>query len=474
MIKIGSHVRHQAYGIGRVLQLDWSSPQPKAFVNFGFASYWIVIATLTLVPSNDEPTAPPPAVGNPPSTPLHSNGQGVAPVLSSDATEARKGIAALRLGQVRRGDVVDLSVGLETLQESCQKTLADAAKGVPNAILIEGSWGGGKTHALTLLRAYARQNNFAITKTVLDGQDACFWDPYRLFGEMLRRLEMPGVESERGLVPHLLKAKAKAKESVADLRLIGAYDVANTIASISSDAFADIEVAHAIESYLTYELPVSQVRSALRMHGVVCPTLGALLPKYKHEKMAAFGSVVTLWVKILKTWGASGVVLVFDELDVEYAVTAKDTQVNEKRRADRHTVLEALRGVLSVNVPVVMAFAAAPAPPGIATYADACEDIADVFHGKVWRHQAVSPSKQQLAELFARVVALYRRAYPEDALQFADNEQDVLLERLYALYVREPRPVPRQYIRTVVELCDLIATRQATVVGLLKHLEAHL
>ena len=103
-------------------------------------------------------------------------------------------------------------MGTETLQRQLRAALTRALAGKPTFMLIDGAWGGGKTHALTLLQALAREEQMTTSGAVMDGVAVTLTDPMRLMEAIVTSIHIPGANaSDVGLGQLLRTAKTEAR-----------------------------------------------------------------------------------------------------------------------------------------------------------------------------------------------------------------------------------------------------------------------
>ncbi|MEM2890694.1 MAG: hypothetical protein QW358_05105, partial [Candidatus Hadarchaeum sp.] len=76
------------------------------------------------------------------------------------------------------------------------------------------------------------------------------------------------------------------------------------------------------------------------------------------ERFKAFRELLINWANFATVMGATGLLIIFDELDVEYAYTNWRTQYCAQLRERRHLLLSELKHVN--DAPLALAFASVP------------------------------------------------------------------------------------------------------------------
>jgi len=273
-VKPGVRVSHPAFGVGIVSAVNLTGAARRAHVDFGYTQAWIVLDVLEVL--QEESAAAPVSTqteleAQAPSRPAEEDVEqtfdaadvdiawSTTPTLPKSQTEARKGIAALRLGQILQSQALQLSVGTETLQRRLREALSRALAGKPTFILIDGAWGGGKTHALTLLQSLAREQKMTTSGAVMDGVAVTLSEPTRLMEAIVGSIRVSGDGSDDG-IGHLLRM-AKLQGRSPSLRARGAREVADALDSFPPRAFDDPEALQCIEDYFSFALSATQVRA---------------------------------------------------------------------------------------------------------------------------------------------------------------------------------------------------------------------
>ena len=137
-----------------------------------------------------------------------------APPLDLHAT--RSVIEAFRLGTVPDRYVEDWTEGRDDELAHLGHWLSDHADG---SLLLEGAYGSGKSHLLQTTRTRALRDGYAVSYSHLDAGEESAAFSKRLYRQIARGLEVPGV----GGLEHLLLAVADASEEnpVPDHTILG-------------------------------------------------------------------------------------------------------------------------------------------------------------------------------------------------------------------------------------------------------------
>ncbi|MBK1644813.1 hypothetical protein CKO25_09155 [Thiocapsa imhoffii] len=501
-MKIGDEVFHRDFGRGRILNLYPEGP--TAMVDFGYMTDLVLLAALddASLPGADveqepaavNPSSPgaaasatrrPPGYGvngtsrraaahpsavsrdavaepgsgriaHPPPDAVAMGRMADRSSLSAQTVEARRAVIALRLGQVLESHVDDLSVGLNGILERFDATLRQAGKHQPQTLLIEGAWGQGKTHLLTVLTAAAVRHEFAVSSVVLDGVATTLSDPMKLFEAITNGIRFPGDALPGGLSVNLTRARRSGH--LERLGHLGATMLAEVFEQIPRSAFEEYDALQIIEDYLGLFLAPSAAKNRLAGLGFRNLHLPPLRARAVAEYARRFCDLLSNWTWLCAVAGARGLVVILDELDVDYASTARRGAQAQRLRERRQDLLEQLGCLRAQRIPLVLAFASAPAAPGIDPEHDASRNLHDVIGGVDDSVVAPVPSEADLQELVKKILALYRIAYPEAVAGTRQQAMAGLTDRLLTQYQRQGNPVPRYFVRSTLESLDLLTT----------------
>ena len=384
--------------------------------------------------------------------------------LPAEVVDARRGILALRLGQVLRSDVRELSAGAEHVQVRLETVVEGALKRQPRALLVKGDWGSGKTHMLTMLDAMATGKGMASSSIILDGDRVCLSDPMGLMGATVGSLRYPGEPAPNGLRGRLPQFRREAEGWRP--RTPGGRMIANAIRSLPRAALNDPDALDVFEDYLSLDLASTVAAGKLRQLGYRYSRLPTIKAWYVAKRAERFRELLTGWAEFIGRIGGGGLLAIIDELDVEYARTMGWGQAQRRKRQQRAACLKALRGCLASDVPLVVAFGSAPGT-NVAEEDDPVLDLRKRLEsgGRLVEIQAPQPDLPQMRAIGMKVLDLYERAYPG---RMAGVDRDWLarqIENLAKSHMREGNPVPRHFIRRALELFDIapqVGPRRAT------------
>lgn len=156
-MKLGDGIQHPELGNGTVVAVCAKGGQDGAEVDFGYMTERISAAELGAQFADGVESIPPdlpiPEGGG------HSELRDLSQ-MPNDQVDARRGVLALKLGQVLEEHVLQLSTGTEKVQADLEAIVSRALQRQACSVLIEGAWGSGKTHVLTMLSAIASARRY--------------------------------------------------------------------------------------------------------------------------------------------------------------------------------------------------------------------------------------------------------------------------------------------------------------------------
>ncbi len=454
-MKIGDTVVHPKWGRGVILAVEKRARGTFVKVKLGYAIDWFPVSEL---PGGETIAVPAPA------TTLKSGAPTHPPVPAGEAqriASARSAVQALKLGQALEAQVERISVGTAEHEEAFAQAFRKAEGSKPQLIMVEGAWGVGKTHLLTLLSAHASKRRFAVSTTILDGWAASISDPMRLLESIAGSIRFPGQAVPMGIGTMLSTVK---RRGMVELRAWAGPRMVQLMEQLPQEALDDPEVIAVLEDYLGLTLPASQARDQLSRLGWRGVALPALKAKSVDERGQRLAELLCDWAAFCVAGGAKGLLVVLDEVDVDYA---RAPWWDTPRRTKQDYTLQALGALQRQDVPLVVAFGSAPAGPGEDDSVDAVRDVIKKL-GHVDAHErAVTLSEGHLIELADKVHDLYADAYPEFANKLSADQLRSITNMLLRAHRRQLSPVPRRFVRSLLHCLDLVDLGQATPASLL-------
>ena len=441
----GSTVSHPELGEGVVIEVAERAGKQAALVNFSYMKEWVSWEELGLTPdqlvSNGDLR-----IATPISQPLETDDAR----LPAETVSARRAILALKLGQILQEDVVELSVGTDQIQETIERSVAATVARRPGAILFKGAWGSGKTHLLTMLSALAAQHELATASVILDGEGVRLSDPMELMKALLGSLRYPDEKVPVGVTPRFAQLRRSSihKDTADRMRRI-----AKAIFETPTQAFDEPEVVEVFDDYLSMSLPVTQAKQRLRelRYRVALPRMNTRSVGNRADR---FCELLGEWAEFCANTGAKGLVVIFDEVDVEYASTLRASEHEQRRRRDM--LLAELTKLLNParSAPLLLAFASAPAAGDIEASNDAVVDLKRGIDG-LTEIEVPVPNFAHTLELGRRLQALYTRAYPERAAAVDMAKLGQVIQDFAQHHQGDINPVPRNFIRGTLERLDV-------------------
>lgn len=436
----GVAVRHPQYGSGVIISTD---ARRGANVDFGYAAAWVPLKELkppdgvedSLIQTLD--------------TPERVSDGAAIPKLSPEVAAARRAILALKLGQVLEENVQELSVGTDGIQAEMERAIVSAAQRHPQSLIVKGSWGTGKTHLLTLLTKLAADKEFATATVILDGEGVTLSEPMGLMKAILSSLRYPGEAAPCSIGDRLADFQRRLSYHEA-LQNVG-WRIADAIfCQIPSEAFNEPEAVTAIEDYFMLALATSRANEELRRLRYKV-SLPSLKEHRVYGRPKRFCQLLKGWAGFCTLTGAKGLAVVFDEVDVEYAVS---------RGGFRPALLKTFDDLLQETCPIVLAFGSAPASDDVGDSNDAVEGLARSIK-KLRRVEAPAPNVKQTKELGGRLYNLYFRAYPESLSDIDPDETRRQIDRFADRHHKNSlAPTIREFVRGTLEILDVVSHRK--------------
>ena len=185
------------------------------------------------------------------------------PQLAQDVVDARRGVLALKLGQVLEQQVLKLSVGTSEIQENVEAVVSRAIERKTQGILFAGAWGSGKTHLLTMLNAVAVKQGMATSSVILDGEGVRLSDPMALMEAFLHSLRYPGESVPCGIGPRLRQLRHTGIHWTP--AQAGERRILDAIRTVPADAFDEPGALQVLEDYFTFSLAATQANRKLSL-----------------------------------------------------------------------------------------------------------------------------------------------------------------------------------------------------------------
>ena len=439
----GIQVRHPVLGDGVVMAVFPRGGIPGARVDFGYMIDWV--RQEDLAPTGD------PHVRSPEHEPSGKEGPSARwkplGTLTEGVVGARRAVLALKLGQVLQENVEDLSVGTENAEAVLKRAVRSAARWKPAALLVSGPYGAGKTHLLTMLAALAARERLATASAILDGEGVTLADPMTILEPVLRSLCFPGESAPSGVGRRLAELRRRGVRWDSGRRRWSR--IAEAVFQMPVAALDDPDVLEALEDYLTTSLPVSHANRKLRRLVRQPVQLPSMKAQRVIDRTVRFCELLRDWAEFCEAAGAKGLVVIFDEVDVEYA----STLWNVERRTRRQRLLLELKHLLGQSVPLVIAFGSAPATDEEAAN-DAARDLAERMP-RIQQVDAPRPDSEQMRELGRRLCELYAGAYPDWISDVDQRTIERAIDEHVERYEEALDPAPRRFVRELLEWLDV-------------------
>lgn len=178
-----SKVFHPYFGYGRVMTTKWAGTMVLVSFDSGITK-WLFTRKLKIVQREDRARS-------------HVQGKMELPTILQNKKEAMKMVEAFRLGVVPQGHIENFTFGRDREIEIIQELLDGFRDG--QALVIDGSYGAGKTHLLDYVSYLAIRKNFAIARVELDPFDVTPFRPRAFYREITRSFRWEAAEerSER-------------------------------------------------------------------------------------------------------------------------------------------------------------------------------------------------------------------------------------------------------------------------------------
>ena len=181
----------------------------------------------------------------------------------------------------------------------------------------------------------------------MDGVGVALADPLPLMESVTSSLVFPDEKLAGGLGAHIANANAQS------LRMRGALFLADALEQVSRQIRQEPEVLQVLEDYFGLALSSSQANAKLRSLGHAKIRLPSLLVRRVDDRPARFCDLLCDWTRFAVTMGAQGLLIVLDELDVEYAKFAWWDGGSYEKRRRRNMLLKELGKLRKKNIPLL-------------------------------------------------------------------------------------------------------------------------
>jgi len=334
---------------------------------------------------------------------------------------------------------------MEEVRDACKRAIERAQTGQVSFLLFESPYGMGKSHALGYLRIRALEAEMAAGSVVLDGVGVSLCSPINLIGALSHAIDFPEASGIDGLPQRLAALVLHGQADT--LRVAGAELLHRALERLDARHAEDPDAWEVIEDYLSLERSSSEVGRYLGVR------VGALRAHRLEDRPARSADLLREWAQACTVTGArKGLVVLFDEADVDYGHRGRSSMDSEQRTGLLRTLRRHAEGGPRAGSygRLVVAMAITPG----ASEPDPIQELRSEFgaHLQVVRLRELSGN--ELRELGGKVAEVYRRAYQasggEGAAERAVQDCARITERQ-----AEGRN-PRTFIRRLLEKLDIV------------------
>lgn len=373
-------------------------------------------------------------------------------------------LEALRLGVVPRSQNSRFTVGRDNEFSVLREDLDDAAK-MGSARVFLGDYGCGKTHMLECIEEEALSRGFLTSRVILDAERIPPSQPKRVYTELVRRLRFPDVDGQPGLETLIEKAvdKLPAGFLKPGHELYHAYlSPIISCLKVLEDEGLRRQALDWLEGHS--DIGSQELQADLRKATKLPIRLYALkdFRPWAHLYSYLVGGLAYLAQRA----GYKGLVVLFDEAEFYallrgsnrdfadllfgyYAAAALGPERShfDVRNAKKggHEIHRSFQPGYRDQVPLYCAFAMTEDPWGVI----ALKRV--VGEGRM--HRLNPLGLQHYQELSARVVDIYKAAYPE--FKAADTVQNPMGQVLYRGVENGRLENPRQVLKFILEMLDV-------------------
>jgi len=373
---------------------------------------------------------------------------------SLSTVDAQRVISSLRTGTVPARRLAEFTVGRQSLLDSLKEDLEFISAGGSKVRLLAASYGGGKTHLLTLIRGQALASGFLVSYVQLDSREAPFDKFEIIYSRLMQGLR--GTTSISG-VEEVLDKWTRAN------RLYEMKDLESALAKVTS--FPDLR--NAVKTYMSYSEGSTELHLEFR-NAALSWLYGARLPAALASKVGVRGpisianvsDVLRSFLALTRAAGFPGVVLLLDEAE---AVTSLE---RSQRRNDANQNLRKLLDNADSNEGLFVVFATTPRfledpKRGAKSYPALWDRIRPVLRLPAGLAESRGPvihlqplNEGQLAELASRVLAAYATAYGWG--QGWDANHDAVSKYVRKFLSSPDRDSVRAFVRGWVTILDSV------------------
>lgn len=345
---------------------------------------------------------------------------------------SRAALRVLRAGSVPDEAIQHLTVGAQDLVTAINISLTSLSRKTrPAPLFLNGEWGTGKTHSIRLVRALALQGGFATMEAVLNARACPPNYPQRMLPFMSRNTAFREERGVRSVIGSLLRDDKQAGLALATIGGQTNSDIsqaASTLQALSSRGETALLGASASWRILTgtdiahSNYGYRRTKALLRLHWTTA---------------------------FLRSLGAKGTVLLFDELETI------DQLWNRRSRANAYEALGAF-----LDAPETWCVFGITERFLRVVREDARSDL--YWHTSpqgrrflsIWRQgeaELIAPPSigdQEARTLAAIIENMYRNAYP-DTGDCTSEVQDAIEN-----WSRNAARNPRRLVRAIVDSCD--------------------
>ena len=381
-------------------------------------------------------------------------------ILSISKDEARKIIEALRRGGVAKEFAEILTVGRRSWLCSVEDDLKFIADGGAKTRFLVASYGGGKTHFLTLVKNRAINNNFVVSYIELQSREAPFDKFEIIFSKLIRQLN---TSDGKG-------ASIILDKWVRSFNFYRASNIERELCNISSS----IDFRNALRKYL--ELAAVNTPESLRIKQDVIawlqgdPLQSSILRQIGIRNRISINNVSEIFssfINLLKSIGYNGLMLLLDEAEAITSLT-----ISKQRKAANENLRKLLDNTDN-NRGLYILFATTPTfmkdpERGARSYPALWDRIKTTMALPMnlinTRSIIMSfgPLKtEELIELGQKIIYIHGISWDWSAIEYFTYDRLKSFTQFYKEKV--PDGLVRSYLRLLVDILDVIQQNEGLV-----------